>query len=188
MDSVSKKIRSILVLFWVDILRVIDHSYRTLSGKPTVKRSMITPHLYIGGQYKLSALPLFRKLGVTAIVNMRMRNIYSKQDVAPLELFNLPTVDWNAPTLTQLQEGTVFVEKQIKKGGKVYIHCFFGEGRGPTMGAAYLISQGMTVEDALSAIRKNRPFIRVTPAQVARLTELYEKVKKIPLKKQTTIV
>jgi len=188
MNQIARKIRSLLISVWVDILRVIDHSYRTISGRPTLKRSTITPHLYIGGQYKLSALPFFRKLGITAIVNMRMKSIYSEKDIKPIALLNLPTVDWKAPTLKQLQEGVVFIEQQIKEGGKVYIHCFFGEGRGPTMGAAYLVSQGMTVDDALATIRKNRPFIRVTPSQIERLSELYKKVKAVPLKKQTTIV
>jgi len=42
-------------------------------------------------------------------------------------------------------------------------------GRAPTMAAAYLVQQGMTPQDAWASIRRVRPFIRPTPAQVAQI-------------------
>jgi protein tyrosine phosphatase (PTP) superfamily phosphohydrolase (DUF442 family) len=33
---------------------------------------MITPNLFLGGQYSVKSVPIMKKLGITAIVNMRM--------------------------------------------------------------------------------------------------------------------
>ncbi|MBA3551153.1 dual specificity protein phosphatase family protein, partial [Patescibacteria group bacterium] len=54
-------------------------------------------------------------------------------------------------------------------GGKVYIHCRFGEGRGPTMAIAYLISTGLTLEHAIELVKKVRIFIRPTVVQIEQL-------------------
>ncbi|HSH31353.1 MAG TPA: dual specificity protein phosphatase, partial [Candidatus Saccharimonadales bacterium] len=62
-----------------------------------------------------------------------------------------------------------FIAEQIRAGGAVYIHCRLGEGRGPTVAAAYLISQGMRPEDALAHLRRFRPFARPNKKQVRQL-------------------
>lgn len=89
----------------------------------------------------------------------------------------LPTEDNTAPTLDHLQQGVEFIRKIIANEGKVYIHCGSGLGRGPSMVAAYLISEGKTTQEAIQQIKKARPFIRVLPAQVERLEE-FEHFKK----------
>jgi protein-tyrosine phosphatase len=53
----------------------------------------------------------------------------------------------------------------------VYIHCAGGVGRAPTLAAAYLITQGMPLDEALAQIRKVRPFINIVPQQMAGLKE-----------------
>lgn len=166
------RLNSLFILFSIHIIRIIDQLQRGMTGLPTIKRSMITPNLYIGGQYRRNALILFQKIGITAVINMRTKPIFQEKDIAPLKLLNLPTRDRTAPTKEQLKKGVEFIKEQIDQGGKVYIHCRFGEGRGPTMGAAYLISQGVTADDALSEIKKIRPFIRVSKSQRERLQQL----------------
>ena len=80
--------------------------------------------------------------------------------------FNTP------PDLEVLKQGADFADKEIKADGKVYVHCRQGLGRGPTMATAYLLKTGLTLKDALSLIRKTRPFIDPRPTQLARLKEL----------------
>lgn len=168
-----KKLKSIVIALWIHIDRIIDHGYRMLTGKPTVRRSQIMPSLYIGGQYKESGLKHFGGLGITAVVNMRMKADFSVEQMKPIRLLHLPTIDQTAPTIEQLQKGIRFIQDEIDNGGKVYIHCRFGEGRGPTMGIAYLLSIGMTFEDALALVKENRPFVNLTKPQKKRLQELY---------------
>ncbi|HEX8018609.1 protein-tyrosine phosphatase family protein [Mucilaginibacter sp.] len=57
----------------------------------------------------------------------------------------------------------------MTEGGTVYIHCRQGSGRGPTMAIAYLISTGLTYEDAFSLVKKVRTFINLCPGQLVRL-------------------
>ena len=45
----------------------------------------------------------------------------------------------------------------LDKGGKILIHCRCGNGRAGTVAALMLIERGMTVEDAILAVRKVRP-------------------------------
>ena len=165
-----------LLLSWyrsrvLDIQRLYDYSWRKLTGAPTRRFSMITPHLFLGGQHsRHRGLHMLKRRGITAIVNMRISSI-NLAHIDWVKTLHLPTVDQHAPTMDQLKQGVEFIAEEIKRQGKVYIHCKQGEGRGPTMVIAYLISTGMTLEDALTAVRKVRTFIRPTLVQLERLRE-----------------
>jgi len=84
----------------------------------------------------------------------------------------LPTPDNTPPPIETLIKGADFADTEIKSGGKVYIHCWQGLGRGPTMTIAYLIKTGLTFDDAFALVKKVRPFINPRPGQVDRLKEL----------------
>jgi protein-tyrosine phosphatase len=164
--------------FWrfitIQIQRFTDQTWRHLTGFPQRKRSMVTPELYVGGQYNIKSVPLLKQLGITGIVNMRMKKMTDKEHLKEFHILQLPTPDRQAPTMEHLEEGVAFIDKEIKQKGKVYIHCRSGEGRGPTMAIAYLIHTGMTYDDAYALIQKVRTFIKPTPPQVARLKEFEE--------------
>lgn len=149
----------------------MDHSWRYLTGLPLARRSVITPDIFLGGQYGLRSITSLRKLGVTGIVNMRQRSIHKDLEKLDIKILNLPTRDKTAPTIEQLKKGVKFIENQIKSGGKVYIHCMFGEERGPTMAIAYLIWMGLTFEDAFKLVKQVRTFINPVPVQILRLKE-----------------
>lgn len=165
------KVKSVVTLIWINIHRVIDHTYRWVTGLPTLSRSVITPSIYLGGQYGSRALVRLKKYGVTAIVNMRTSTVpeYAR---SAFKTLHLPTPDRHAPTIEQLQQGIAFIDAEVKAGGKVYVHCRPGEGRGPTMVIAYLISTGLTFEDAYALVRSIRKFVLVTAPQQKRLQEL----------------
>jgi dual specificity MAP kinase phosphatase len=149
-----------------------DNIYRVTFGMPRLKRCEITKNLYLGSQYNRVGLRKLRALGITAIINMRMHSVYSEAQYEGFHYLHLPTPDNTPPDLEVLKEGANFADKEIKAGGKVYVHCRQGLGRGPTMAAAYLLKTGLTLEDALALIRKARPFINPRPGQLARLKEL----------------
>lgn len=168
-------IYSLWLFITIQLQRGIDQAWRHLTGFPQQKRSMITPQIYVGGQYSIRSVALLEKLGITGIVSMRMKDIANKDLLANFHILHLPTPDHTAPTMKHLEEGVDFIEKEIKQKGKVYIHCRAGEGRGPTMAIAYLIHTGMTYDDAYALIKKIRPFIHPTLPQVKRLKE-FEKL------------
>jgi protein-tyrosine phosphatase len=172
-----QKLKDVYLTTILHLQRVIDHTYRRLTGLPMAKRSMITPNLYLGGQYGLYVTKKFEKLGITAVVNMRM-SPNDQYRFPGLLYLHLPTLDQHAPTLTQLHEGVKFITQVTKNDGKVYIHCRHGEGRGPTMAIAYLMSTGLSFEEAFTFVKKVRTFIMPTYAQTERLKEFEKEIRK----------
>lgn len=165
-----KKLESLRRKIWIQIERIGDHIWTYLAGIPQLRYSEITPTLYLGGQYKLHALKQFKERGITGIVNMRMRSKHTDISNLPwVSILQLPTIDGDAPTLQNLQKGVQFIHAHIQKGGKVYVHCRHGEGRGPTMAIAFLISTGMTLNDAYEVVRDVRTFAHPNKRQMNRL-------------------
>lgn len=167
-----KEITSGLKSLFITLERGFDHGYRQIVGLPTLRFSEITPQLYLGGQYTSRGFRVLKSRGITGIVSLRMRARMNLPDLGEIRFLHLPTPDWHAPSLADLQKGIKFITHEIENQGKVYVHCAYGEGRGPSMVAAYLVSTGLTLEEALSQIKKVRGFIRPTIAQLERLKEV----------------
>lgn len=166
------KIKSKFVGIGLVLDYMYDNAHRIITGLPRLSRSQITAHLFLGSQYNLLGLRKLKALGVTAIVNMRVHNTYSNAVHEGIRYLHLPTVDNTPPPLDVLIKGADFIDKEIKTGGIVYVHCRQGLGRGPTMAMAYLIKTGLTFADAYAMVRKVRVFINPRPGQIERLKEL----------------
>jgi hypothetical protein len=158
--------------FVISLQRNGDHIYRKIIGVPQLRYSEITPQLYLGGQYSKRGFRILKARGITGIVSMRMSPRKDLPDLGEIKFLHLPTKDQQAPTLEYLIRGANFIEQEVKNNGKVYIHCRAGEGRGPTMVAAYLIHTGLTLDDSLAQIRAVRRFIKPTTLQLERLKEM----------------
>ena len=153
----------------VTALWAADHAMRIITGAPIRRVSQITPHLHVGGQYRRRGWPRLAARGITAVVNMRIEFDDNDAGIAPPRYLYLPTVDDEPSTLKQLQEGASFIGEEIARGGGVYVHCGAGVGRAATMAAAYMVSTGLTAEQAWAQIRAVRPFVRPKPAQTAQV-------------------
>jgi protein-tyrosine phosphatase len=166
------KIKSWWLISIIFIQKMIDILHRYVYGIPNIKKSQITASLFLGSQYNLIGLQKLKALGITAIVNMRMHSVYSEAQYEGFRYLHLPTIDNTPPDLATLIKGAEFIDAEIKNGGKVYVHCRQGLGRGPTMALAYLIKAGATFEDAFTLVKSVRTFINPRPGQIARLKEL----------------
>jgi protein tyrosine phosphatase (PTP) superfamily phosphohydrolase (DUF442 family) len=140
-----------------------------LTGVPNARYSRITPALYVGPQYSKRGLAYLRRLGISGGINMRVEFDDSAHGLALAEYCHLPTVDDDAPTLEDLNRGVEFIQRIVKQDGKVYIHCAGGIGRAPTMAVAYLVSEGLSLDEAVGLVRKARPFIDIRPTQMEQL-------------------
>ncbi|MCJ7551595.1 MAG: dual specificity protein phosphatase family protein [Anaerolineae bacterium] len=147
-------------------LWVWDKVVRRTQGFSVPTISRVAPDLYVGGQHRQWGLSRMRKLGITAVVNMREESDDGPRGLGLDHYLWVETTDDTPPTLKELADGARFIEQQISEGHGVYIHCAAGVGRAPTMAAAYLISQGATAAAAWKTIRAGRPFIRPTPPQI----------------------
>jgi predicted protein tyrosine phosphatase len=151
-------------------LRVFDQMMLKCGGTPTKRLSRITPQLYVGGQHSERGWARMQAMGITAIVNMREAQYDDRANgIAPERYLHLPTIDHTAPSMQHLRQGIEFIRAEIDHGGTVYIHCASGVGRAPTMAAAYLISTGLSLKEALVEIKRVRPFVRPREPQRRQL-------------------
>jgi predicted protein tyrosine phosphatase len=150
-------------------LESYEQSTRLITGAPTRRFSQITPHLHVGGQQSLRGWRLLTERGITAVISMRGELDDREQGVAPPNYLYLPTVDNHAPTLEHLTEGVQFIKTELQNGGTVYIHCWEGVGRAPTMAAAYFVSTGLPPAQAWEKISRVRPFIRPVESQINQI-------------------
>jgi predicted protein tyrosine phosphatase len=146
-----------------------DHTVRYVTGANILCLSQITPQLHVGGQYRQRGLGRMQERGITAVVNMRSEFDNRDAGIAPEHYLFLPTEDDHAPSLEDLHRGSEFIAEEVDRGGVVYVHCGSGIGRAATMAAAYLISTGMTADEAWETIRASRPFIKPTEVQVEQI-------------------
>jgi protein-tyrosine phosphatase len=155
----------------VTLLWAISRGYSKLTGIPILRHSQITPQLYVGAQYGRRGKRTLERAGIEGDVNLRTEFDDAAHGLALAQYCHLPTTDDEAPSFEHLSQGVAFIERVISGGGKVYIHCAGGVGRAPTLAAAYLITQGMTLDHALALIQRTRPFIYIMPSQMAQLRE-----------------
>ena len=142
-----------------------DHAVRLLTGAPIERVSRIGPQLHVGGQYRRHGWPRLAARGVTAVVNLRIEFDDAAAGIAPPRYLHLPTVDDTPPTADDLERGAAFIAEEIARGGQVYVHCGSGIGRAATLAAAYLVTTGLTADEAWAEIRQARPFIRPVAVQ-----------------------
>lgn len=83
----------------------------------------------------------------------------------------LPTTDHTPPSQDQLRTGVATITELVKRNLKIYVHCQNGHGRAPTLVAAYLTTQGKSVDEAVEYIKLKRPPIHLQASQVEALRE-----------------
>ena len=82
---------------------------------------------------------------VTLDIKQKYVNLYDRDD---------------APIGDHFESCVAFIREAISGGGGVYVHCFAGISRSPSMVAAYLIAEhGMSALVALDFIKARRPII-----------------------------
>jgi dual specificity MAP kinase phosphatase len=92
-----------------------------------------------------------------------------------IEYLHLPIKDAHPPELAQIESMVDWINSEILKGRKVYMHCAAGVGRAPTMAIAYLVSTGLGVDAAYAEIKRKHPDTGPGPKQFEAVRE-YEEV------------
>ncbi len=147
-------------------------------GKLIFEYSKINKDIYIGTnqccQVHLNSKLI--KKGIRADISLEGKKI--DQPFGAKYYLWLPTKDHIAPTQQQLSVGVAHINDLVKNKISVYIHCQRGHGRAPTLVAAYLISKGMGVKEAISYIKKRRKKIHPNKKQIRALEIFKRRLKK----------
>jgi protein-tyrosine phosphatase len=133
--------------------------------------SQIDAHIFIGTNMccKTHFEEELLSQGIVADISLEEENIDAPFGV---DFFHwLPVTDHTPPAPDQILVGVSIMQAHIDLDHKIYVHCKNGHGRAPTMVAAYYISQGATVEEAIETIREKRPSIHLDDVQIDRLKE-----------------
>jgi atypical dual specificity phosphatase len=73
-----------------------------------------------------------------------------------LEYHYYPVPPYGTPTLQQINDFVELVNTNRAKDRPIAVHCFMGWGRTGTLLAAYLISEGMSADEAIAEVREKR--------------------------------
>ena len=90
----------------------------------------------------------------------------------------LPVPDHQAPSFDLVDIGLSYIDRVIAQHGRIFIHCTNGHGRAPTMGIAWLVHQGMSLDEAMDFVTQKRPEVHLESAQKTFLESFAENYKK----------
>lgn len=143
--------------------------------------SQITENLFIGTTPQPEDYPRLNDLGIRLVINMRVeRRPKPDHRNLPIKFMWLPTFD--SPLIPipirALERGAKEALETIETGGKVYVHCAAGAHRGVAMGAAVLIAQGYSPDEATNLIKLHRvvadPDIWYIRRRIMRFAQIWD--------------
>lgn len=110
-------------------------------------------------------LYLFEYRNVGLVINLtKTKYDFDPLDKIPekkkgqIEFLHVPFHDGEVPTVDQANQVADSVEKTLKRGKSVIIHCLMGLGRTGTMMACYLVKyKNMQPDEAIAFVREKRP-------------------------------
>ena len=113
----------------------------------------------------LGALPLARDVermkqdGVTHVINTceEYSGPQAAYAAAGISQLRLPPVDFNHPSLANVEQGVAYIEQVAANGGTVYVHCKAGRARSATIVIAYLMRErGHSLQSATEFVHARR--------------------------------
>lgn len=120
--------------------------------------SDITDDLAVGGAFRTGQIKNLKQRGVTAVVDCRSEDSddATALGAAGISFLHVPTVDRYGFTYTQMSGAVDWILEHLKMGGRAFLHCEHGVGRGPLMACAVLVGQGHSAPEALRIVRSGR--------------------------------
>lgn len=103
-------------------------------------------------------LSWLRKHGTDFLITLTEENLPRNWiDDAGLMSVHIPIDDMHPPTMEQMDHLISVIDKARDAKMGVTIHCLAGKGRTGTALAAYMVSRGLTADQAIDRVRDLRP-------------------------------
>ncbi len=120
--------------------------------------SDITPRIAVGGAFRKRQIKRLKHRGVTAVVDCRLEARDDPQALRDngIEFLHVPTLDRHGFTFDQMAQGVEWVLDHTSRGGRAFLHCEHGVGRGPLLACCVLVAQGYSAPEALGIVRSAR--------------------------------
>jgi protein-tyrosine phosphatase len=156
-EEIVASFRGPLGRLWLRVLARLMEWLTDIQPKQ-LNYSEVTPQIAVGGAFRTRQIKHLRKNGVTAVVDCRLEAQDNPDALgqAGIDFLHVPTPDRYGFTFEQMHEGVEWVLEHLSQGGRVFLHCEHGVGRGPLMTCAVLVGQGYTAPEALRIVRSAR--------------------------------
>jgi hypothetical protein len=170
--AIVESYRQPLGRLWLRVLARLMEWLTDLQPKQ-LNYSDVTPQLAVGGAFRKRQIKRLRHRGVTAVVDCRLE---AEDDAAALahagiDFLHVPTPDRYGFSYDQMEQGAQWVLAHVARGGRTFLHCEHGVGRGPLMTCAVLVAQGYSAPQALRIVRSARWQALPNDRQLAALLE-----------------
>lgn len=125
------------------------------------------------------ALADLRSRGIGAMISLDEHGVPPAMvEETGIRYLHIPVPDFHAPEIEQAKEFVEFVQQCRHDGLAVAAHCRGGYGRTGTLLACYLISQGMSCDEAIDLVRHRRPGSIETAGQEDFLAEFEKQLRR----------
>jgi atypical dual specificity phosphatase len=126
----------------------------------------------------VSEIDWILKQGVRSIVTMTEDSL-PESWVENVKYLHVPTEDFSAPDMQQIDEAVEFIQTRIVNNEPVMVHCAAGIGRTGTILACYLVKyEKVSAKDAIQKVRKERPGSIQSESQEIAIGLYYKFLKK----------
>jgi len=133
--------------------------------------SRIDELLFVGGEFRARQWPRLRALGVRAVLSLQAEREDVFHGPPPERTLRLEVPDFHPPTVEQLREAVAFIQAAHDDRLPVLVHCHAGVGRASLTASAYLVTRGLSHDEAFQSIRRARPIVYLNDLQRERLAE-----------------
>ena len=131
--------------------------------------------LFLGGMEGALDAKELKRRGITHVVNAANYDAYPRcYHKGEFQYMILSCGDVATEDISQhFHKTNWYIAEALKQGGAVYVHCYAGVSRAPTLVMAYLMGHaGLSLRQALSECVRARPQVRPNPGFIRQL-EVY---------------
>jgi len=145
-----------------------------VAGAARLDISWVMPNLAMGGRFATDAIGhLVYGLGIRNVVDVRSEDMDDERLLRQhtATLLHLPTPDGSALGIEMLHRGVAWINRQLERGEKVFVHCEQGIGRSALLVCCVLVSRGDAPRQAIERVKVARTRVAPSPEQLRALLQ-----------------